>query len=189
MLWERGWGRGAGAKRTSAVPPPSPAPEQVSKRRRGDTAQQCATPALPAPHSPASDRAEPGVQGTGLALYPAAWRDRKPAYSSSALSARRPPPALYLGDLRTPRRRRRRRACSHRESRNARVRDRDAPSERESRRCALLPRRAGAARGTTRAPPTSERGCPRRTPPRTLTLPSPPCSPFPEYRTRFSVVK
>lgn len=28
-----------GVKRTSAVPPPSPAPEQVSKRRNGDTAR------------------------------------------------------------------------------------------------------------------------------------------------------
>lgn len=57
-----------GVKRTSAVPPPSPAPEQVSKRRNGDTARTVRRSVRPALRLPASRRARPGVQGTGLAL-------------------------------------------------------------------------------------------------------------------------
>ena len=55
----------------------------------------CAAAAQPALSSPACCRAEPGVQGTGLALFPAPERERKSACSSFA--RRTPPPPLCGG--------------------------------------------------------------------------------------------
>lgn len=81
----------------------------------------CAAAAQPALSSPACCRAEPGVQGTGLALFPAPERERKSACSSFA---RRTPPTFMWGPETQLQR-----ACAHRTSKNARVPFRDARSE------------------------------------------------------------
>lgn len=139
-----------GAKPTSAVLPPSPAPGQVSKRRNGDTARtvpRCRSTGSPLTHKLPST-AKRARHGAGP--FPSS-RERKKICLQLLRSSR---PSLYLGGLRS----RRRRACAHRTSRNACVSIRDARSDWTAALRAPG-RRAGAARGIIRESPTSAGGC------------------------------
>lgn len=176
-----GWGWGvAGAKRTSAVRPPSPAPERVSKRRNGDNGPTVRRPCSAGSPLTRELPSRAGRAGHGAGPFPSSVERKKTCLqflgSERAPRAHPPSPSLFKGPA-TPAaaacvlspRKQQCASAGHGRPERAGIAALRAPA-----------RRAGAADGTLWAPPASERGCPPRAPPRTLALPSPLSGPFPE---------